>query len=56
MKHTVSLITAMHAGCTLPEVPMIGKLRASFFQALEKTVRWFPMPGTDEQMKTKETT
>lgn len=33
--NTVSLSAALHAGCTLPEVPMLG---------------------TDEQMKTKETT
>ncbi|MCX7010736.1 MAG: hypothetical protein NTY53_26420 [Kiritimatiellaeota bacterium] len=28
--------TARRASCNLSEVPMIGKLRANFFQALEK--------------------
>jgi hypothetical protein len=29
-------LTARHASCNLSEVPMNGKLHASFFQALEK--------------------
>ena len=29
-------LTARHASSNLSEVPMIGKLRVSFFQALEK--------------------
>jgi hypothetical protein len=28
-------LTTLHAGRTLPEVPIFGKLRAGFFRALE---------------------
>jgi len=43
MKHTLTLLTALllapltvlDVGCDLPEVPVFGKLRVGYFQALE---------------------
>jgi hypothetical protein len=36
MNPTLSLITALHAGRSLPEVSNVGKLRNEIFHSLEK--------------------
>jgi len=41
------LLAALHARGSLPVVPSFGKLRVSFFQAMETAIRYVPMLGTD---------